>query len=155
MALFGSDAPTSLEEILGQRAETQGMNIEQQFAKKRRQSVSQQAHSGRLGSGVANYQAADLGAEELGAYSDLESGLAAELGAIPADDYLSTQEFERQRALAKLIGRLNKGKQSMLGGLLGGAGSGASAGGAIGGPWGAAIGGVGGGLLGAASAEDQ
>jgi hypothetical protein len=145
MALFGDNAPTSLEEILGQRAESEGMNIEQQFAKKRRQSVAQQAHQGRLGSGVANYQAADLGAEELGAYGDLESSLAETLGAIPADDYVASQEFERQRELAKLIGKLNN-RKSLLGGIIGGASSGAQAG-SVGGPWGA----LGGGITGAIS----
>lgn len=145
MALFDTDSPSTLEDVLGRQAETQGMALEQQFAKKRRQNAAQQAHAGRLGSGVSNYQAGDLAAEELGAFGDLESSLAESLGAIPTEDYESGQQDARMQELAKLIGSLNKkgGLQEILSGAgqLGGIGA------ALGGPWGAGIGAGLGGLM--------
>lgn len=146
MALFGEGAPSSLEDVLGRRAETDMMSLENQFAKKRRQSVAQQAHAGRLGSGVSNYQAADLDAAELSGVGDIESGLAESLGSIPAEDYSSGLENLRQEQLAALIGSLKRrgGLQSILGGAgaLGGIGA------QIGGPWGAVAGGGLGAILG-------
>lgn len=118
MALFDGN----LEQILGQKADTQAMGVEQGYAKKRRQLVGQQAAGGRLGSGVANYPLADLDAGEVGDLGSVYSGLAQSLGQIPATDYVNDQEFGRNQQLAELIAKLNK--PSKLSQALGGLGAG-------------------------------
>lgn len=153
MALFDSGAPTTLEDVLGRQAETQGMNLENQFAKQRRKAIGQQAAAGRLGSGVANYTMADVDAGEIAGLGDVEQSLAEALGQIPAEDYVRQREFERQEALAALIGKTKK--KNLLGGIIGGAGTGAATGASVGGPWGALIGGVGGGILGGVGANQE
>lgn len=146
MALF-DEGPQTLEDILGKRAESQTMDITNQFAKKRKASVAQQAHAGRLGSGVSNYQAGDLASEEIGALGDVESGLAETLGGIPTEDYLSSQENERNLSLAHLIGSLKK--KSSLMNALGGAGSLGGLAATLGaGPVGVGLAAAGGGILG-------
>jgi hypothetical protein len=106
MALF--DGVSSLEDVLGQQADTAGMDISNQFAKKRRQTIAQQAAGGRLGSGVANYSLADVDSGEIGALGDVYGGLAEALGQVPAEDYFSMQDFERKRQLARRIAELQK-----------------------------------------------
>lgn len=98
----------TLEDILGRQAETAGMDIQNQFAKKRRQTVSQQAKLGRLGSGVSNYQFGDLAADEAGALGDVESALGSALGQIPITDYATQQDAGRKRQLAELLARLSE-----------------------------------------------
>jgi len=147
MALFDAGSPSNLEDVLGRQAETASMGVEQDAAKKRRQAIAQQAASGRLRSGVANYTLADLDSAELSGLGGVESSLAESLGQIPTNDYVTQREFQRQEELANLIAKMNK--RSKLGSIMGGVGSGAAAGGAVGGPWGAVAGGVAGGVLGA------
>lgn len=107
MALFDGGM-NSLEDVLGQQADTQRMDVQNQFAKKRRQTISQQAKAGRLGSGVANYSLADVDAEELGAMGDVESGLAQALGQVPLNDFRTQQEANRKLELSRLLGKMNK-----------------------------------------------
>jgi len=106
MALF--DDATSLEDVLGRQAEAQTGSIQDQFAKRRRQAVSQQARAGRLGSGVANYTFGDIGAQELGALGNVQAQLAQSLGQIPVQDYLREQDFRRNYELSKLIASLSE-----------------------------------------------
>ena len=145
MALFDSGAPTTLEDVLGRQAETQGMNIENQYAKQRQKVIGQQAKAGRLQSGVANYSLADVDANEIGALGGVESDLSTALGQIPTTDYVKQNEYQRQLQLAELIGSMNK--KNGLSNILGGIGTGAAAGSAAG-PYGALAGGVAGGILG-------
>ena len=150
MALF--DDVSSLEDALGRQADTQANTLQNVYAKKRRQSVAQQAKLGRLGSGVSNYQFGDLAAEELGDLGEVQSGLAEALSSIPADDYATEQDNRRKFELAKLIGELSQSGGGALGGALGGlsgALGGAAQGFSVGGPWGAVAGGALGGSLGA------
>ena len=146
MALFDSQMGT-LEDVLGRTATNKANTIQDMYAKKRRQSVAEQAKLGRLGSGVSNYQAGDLGAEEIGAVGGVYDDLAASLGQIPLQDFSSTRDDARKRQLAELIGKLNQREKNPLLGGLSGASSGAAAG-SVGGPWGALAGGVIGGGLG-------
>ncbi|MCI0562722.1 MAG: hypothetical protein MN733_29935 [Nitrososphaera sp.] len=106
MPLFNED--DTLESVLGRQAETQRMDIRNQFAKKRRQAVSEQARAGRLGSGVANFPLGDIDASEAGALADVEGGLAGALGSIPTEDVLGERDFQRNLSLAKLIASLNE-----------------------------------------------
>lgn len=147
MALFDSEMGT-LEDALGQRADNQVNSIQNQFAKKRRQSVAEQAKLGRLGSGVSNYQAGDLDAAQVGEMGDVYDELASALGEVPMADYASTMDNQRKRQLAELIGKLSQREKNPLLGALSGGAQGASTGSAFG-PYGAVIGGVAGAGLGA------
>ena len=101
--------------------------------------MAKEAQSGRLGSGVSNYTMGDIDAQEIEGLGDIESGLAESLGGIPAENYLSEQNFERQRSLAALIGSLNK--KSGLMNILSGGGVGGGLAATLGaGPWGIAAG---------------
>ena len=115
MALFSGN----LEDVLGQQADTQAMGIQQGYVKKRRQLAGQQAASGRLGSGVADYPLGDIDAAEIGDLSGVYGGLAESLGQIPAQGYLDDQEFSRNQQLAELIAKMNKPSKlsQALGGL--------------------------------------
>ena len=98
----------SLEDALSHKAESQGMDIQSQFAKKRRQAVAQQAHSGRLGSGVANYTLGDIDAGEAEALGGVEGSLAEALGGIPTQDILGERDFRRNIELARKIAAMNE-----------------------------------------------
>lgn len=128
MAFLDDGSISSLEDVLGRQADTASMNISNQFAKKRKKLVAQQAHSGRLGSGVANYSLGDLDAQEVGALGDVQGGLADSLAQVPIDDYALDQEYQRKRQLAEKIASLNR--PSTLEQVLGGIGTAASVAGA-------------------------
>jgi hypothetical protein len=148
MGLFDSGAPQTLQDVLSRQADTATMGIDQNYANKRRKLISSQAAGGRLGSGVANYSLTGLDTQQLGDIAGVDQSLSEALGGVPAEDFGSSQDYQRQVDLAKLIGAKNK--PSKLSGVLGGAGSLGGAGAAFG-PWGAGIGAVGGGLLGGLS----
>lgn len=133
MALFDAGTQTSLEDILRQKASNTSNDITNQFAKQRRQLVGQQAHSGRLTSGVSNYNFGDLASQELGAQGDVQSGLAEALGQVPADDLINMRESDRSRSLAELIASLSKPSalEQTLGLMTGGAKAFTSAAGAF------------------------
>lgn len=107
MALFDSEMGT-LEDVLGRQAQNKSNTIQDIFAKKRRQSVAEQAKLGRLGSGVSNYQAGDLDAAEAMAEGDVYGDLASALGQVPMQDYGSTRDSARKRQLAELLASLNE-----------------------------------------------
>lgn len=117
------DDTGTLEDALGKTADDQANTIDQQYAKKRRQSIAQNAHSGRLMSGVANYDAGDLNAAEAGDIGDVYGNLTNALGAVPLTDYTNAQDDARKRKLAELLGSLNSpsGLEEALGGLATGA----------------------------------
>jgi len=102
------DQGVTLEDILGQQAQSNINDIQTQYAKRRRQSVAQQAHLGRLRSGVSNYQAGDLAASEASDIGGVESALGSALGSVPLGDYSTQQEDARRLQLAELLGSLNK-----------------------------------------------
>lgn len=129
MGLFDSGNGNTLEDVLGQRADTQRMTIQDQFAKKRRQTVAQQAHAGRLGSGSSNYNIGDVNAGEADALAGVDSDLAGTLGQIPTDSYLGDQQFNRDLELSKMIAKMNK--PSTLQEVLGGIGTAAQVGGTV------------------------
>lgn len=108
MGLFDPGNATTLADVLNQQAQTASTGIVQDYAKKRRKAVSQQAAGGRLGSGVANYTLGDINAGELSDLGGIQSNLANALAGIPAEDYLGQQQDARNRQLAELIARLSK-----------------------------------------------
>jgi len=109
----------TLEDALRGQAETANLNIENLYARKRRQSVAQAAHGGRLGSGVYNYEAGDINTGETGALGQVQNALAYELGQVPLQDYASQQDAQRQAELARLLAEIQKASplQEALGAL--------------------------------------
>lgn len=107
MAFLDSGSSSTLEDVLSQTASNQANTIGDIYAKKRRQSISQQAHLGRLGSGVSNYQAGDINAAEAGDLGDVYGGLASALGQVPLADYSTQQDAARKRQLAELLAKLS------------------------------------------------
>lgn len=118
MALFNYGVG-SLEDVLRQGASTGQQAITQDFAKKRRRLTAQQAASGRLGSNVAEYSFGDLDNQEASALAGNQAGLESALAGVPAEDFLSSQEYDRKLRLAKLIGSQNKPStlEEVLGGV--------------------------------------
>lgn len=104
MALF----PQTLEESLGQSAKQATAQTQDQYAQARKKLVSQQAHSGRLMSGVADYPLTDLDTEEAGAESGIQNNLANALAGIPEEDWLNQQGYRRNIGLINQIAGLNK-----------------------------------------------
>lgn len=120
MAYNFDESGGTLEDILSRQADSSAMTIGNQFARKRRQAIGQQAAQGRIRSGVSNYQFGDIASDEIGALGDVESGLAGALGQIPINDYATNQDNLRRRQLAELLAELNR--QSPLEEALGGLG---------------------------------
>lgn len=150
MGLFNPGSSTSLADVLGGQAQTATNTINEGYAKKKRQAISQRAATGGLESGNFNYTLGDINASQLGEVGAVQSNLADALSSIPTNDYASSNEYARNLQLAELIGKLNKPNQ--LQNIIGGATTGASAGSALG-PYGALAGGFGGGLAGFASGD--
>lgn len=146
MALFDDGSGSSLQDVLGQQADTLKMGINQNYARQKKRAVDMAASSGRLRSGVSNYTFGDINANQASDLAGVDSNLASALSAIPTNDYMGQQDYQRNLQLAELIGRLNRpnGLQAALGGAM----SGGMAGAMTGNPWlalgGAAAGGVGG-----------
>lgn len=121
MALFSDYNPKTLEDVLGQQAQAQTAQVNDQAAKTRKKAVAQEAHSGRLMSGVSDYPLADIDTAQGQALSGVQGDLASKLGGISAEDWLNQTQFGRSYGLADLIGKLNK--PSTLEEVLGGIGS--------------------------------
>jgi hypothetical protein len=121
--LFDTGAPTSLQQALGDQANQAVAQTTDAYTQARKRLVGQQAHSGRLMSGVADYPLTDLAKEGAGAESDIYSQLASSLGAIPAEDTLNQNDYNRNLQLAQLIAQLQKPSalQETLGFISGGA----------------------------------
>jgi hypothetical protein len=106
--LFDTGAPTSLQQALGDQADNAVAQTQDKYTQARKRLVGQQAASGRLMSGVADYPLADLAKEGAGAESDIYSSLASQLGSIPAEDTLNMNDYNRNLQLAQLIGSLQR-----------------------------------------------
>lgn len=119
MGLFGLDEKSTLEDVLGKQADTAVAGIKDDYAQKRRRLAAQQAHSGRLLSGVSDYNFGDLGAGEAGDIGNVYSNLSGALAGIPAEDMLNQNAYQQNLKLAKLIGEMNKPSalEEALGGL--------------------------------------
>lgn len=119
MALIGDGAPKTLADVLGSQAPGAEADINNQYARQRKQTIAQQAHLGRGGSAVSNYQMGDLASAQAGDIAGVESGLASALGQVPAEDYYNNLDFQRKQQLAQLLGGMNKPSslQEALGGL--------------------------------------
>ena len=101
-------APTNLEQVLGNQAETQVNRLRDSQVQKRKRLVSQQAASGRLNSGVSNYPLADFDTAGANAESEIYSTLAAQLGGISSEDLLNQNDYNRNLQLSELIGTQNR-----------------------------------------------
>lgn len=119
MALFDDGTSGTLEDVLNQQATNASNTISNQYAKKRRQSVAEAASKGRLRSGVYNYTAGDINAQEASDLGGVQAALAQTLGNIPIGDYAQQQDNARKRELAKLLASLNEPSalEEALGGL--------------------------------------
>lgn len=113
------DSGMTLEDALTGQANEAANSIQNQYARKRRQSVSQAAHSGRLGSGVYNYEAGDINASEIGDLGGVQSALSTALADVPIGDYATQQDNARKRQLAELLASLQKPSalEEALGGI--------------------------------------
>jgi hypothetical protein len=100
--------PQNLSDVLGQQAQSASANQNQAYIQQKKQLVADQAAGGRLTSGVSNYPLADLSTQNQQAQSGIQDQLANSLAGIPEEDWLNTQNFQRQTQLADLIGSLNK-----------------------------------------------
>lgn len=111
--------PQNLNDVLTQQAGAASANANQNYIQQRKQLVSDQASGGRLTSGVSNYPLTDLDTGEQQTQSGIQDNLASSLASIPEEDWLNTQNFQRQQQLANLIGSLNKPStlQEALGGI--------------------------------------
>lgn len=105
---FLDSGQNTLEDALRGIATDKSNSISDIYAKKRRQAVSQQAASGRLGSGVSNYQFGDLASQEAADQGNVYGDLASTLAQVPIQDYGVTQDNLRKRQLAELLASLNK-----------------------------------------------
>lgn len=126
MSLFDSNAPKTLQDVLGAQASGAESDINQGYAQKRKQLIAQQAHAGRLESGVSAYPLADLDTAQANDVAGVESGLSSSLGQIPTEDYYNNLDFQRKKQLADYLGGLNK--PSSLQQALGAAGTAAQLG---------------------------
>lgn len=106
MALF--DSNTTLEDVLGQKATDASTAINDSYTNQRKRLVAQQAASGRLGSGVSNYNFGDLASSEASDLGGVQSSLADALGQIPSGDIIDQKEEERNRILSEYVASLNK-----------------------------------------------
>jgi len=100
--------PNNLADVLGQQAQAASANQNQNYIQQKKQLVADQAAGGRLMSGVSNYPLTDLSTQNQQVQSGIQDQLASSLAGIPEEDWLNTQNFQRQTQLADLIGSLNK-----------------------------------------------
>jgi hypothetical protein len=100
--------PQNLNDVLQQQAQSATANQNQDYIRQKRQTIADQGAGGRLESGVSNYPLADLSTQNQQAQSGIQDQLASSLAGIPEEDWLNTQNFQRQTQLAQLIGSLNK-----------------------------------------------
>lgn len=100
--------PQTLADTLGQQATAASANANQNYIQQRKQLISDQAAGGRLTSGVKNYPLTDLDTGEAQTQSGIQDQLTSTLAGIPEEDWLNTQNYNRQIQLAQLVGSLNK-----------------------------------------------
>ena len=96
-------APNTLEDVLSQSAGAQTANLTDQYNQARRRMVAEQGASGRLMSGVASYPLTDLDTNYQQGLSGIQTNLAEQEAGIPAEDWLNTNQFNRQRQLMEQI----------------------------------------------------
>lgn len=100
--------PQNLNDVLSQQANAASADQNQQYIQQKKQLVSDQASSGRLMSGVSNYNLTDLSNQNQQAQSGIQDSLASSLAGIPEEDWLNSQQFGQSQQLASLIGGLNQ-----------------------------------------------
>lgn len=98
----------TLEDALTQQAGDTANTITNQYAKRKKQAIAQEAASGRLTSGVANYPLGDINASEAGDLGQVQSALSQSLAEVPITDYTTQQDDARKRQLAELLGSIGK-----------------------------------------------
>jgi hypothetical protein len=100
--------PSNLSDVLNQQAQSASANQQNDYVQQKRRTIADQGAMGRLESGVSNYPLTDLSTQNQKAQSGIQDQLASSLAGIPEEDWLNTQNFQRQTQLAQLIGSLNK-----------------------------------------------
>lgn len=100
--------PKNLSDVLGQQASSAAANQNQSYIRQKKQLTADSAASGRLNSGVSNYDFSDLSNQNDQALSGIQDNLATSLAAVPEEDWLNNQEFQRNLQLANYVGSQNK-----------------------------------------------
>jgi hypothetical protein len=125
----GGYNPQNLQDVLSQSAGSQAANLGQNYIQQRRQAIADQASSGRLMSGVADYPLTDLQTQYQQGLSGIQNNLAQEEAGIPEEDWLNSQGFGRQQQVAGQVA--NNLAPSTLDEVFQGIGLGAKVGGTI------------------------
>lgn len=107
MALVGSItpgySPQTLQDVINQSTGAQTANLTDQYQQQRKQTIADQASSGRLMSGVSDYPLTDLQTQYQQGLSGIQSNAAQEEAGIPEEDWLNSQAFGRQQQVAGQI----------------------------------------------------
>jgi hypothetical protein len=103
MAIIPGYNPQNLQDVLNQSAGAQSANLTDQYNQARKQTISDQASSGRLMSGVSNYPLTDLQTQYQSGLSGIQGNLASEEASVPEEDWLNSQNFGRSQTLASQI----------------------------------------------------
>jgi len=106
MPLFPTYDPQNLSDILGKQAQQATAQTQDTGNQARKRLVSQQAASGRLLSGVSDYNLGDFDTQQAQSLSGIQSGLASSLAGVPQEDWLNQQNFQRNLDLTNYIGQL-------------------------------------------------
>lgn len=120
MALLPSGYnPKNLEDVIKQAGTQQQAGLTDQYTQARKKAINSSAASGRLNSGVANYPLTDLDTSYQSGLSGIQNNTASQLAAVPEEDWMNQQGFNRSYNLSKLIGSLNKPStlEEILGGI--------------------------------------
>lgn len=97
--------PKTLEDAINQSGTAQTANLTDQYQQQRKRDVAGQAAGGRLMSGVSSYPLTDLDTRYQQGLSGIQTNQANELSGIPSEDWLNSQQFERQKSLAQDIAK--------------------------------------------------
>lgn len=100
--------PQNLSDVLSQQAQSASANQQDSYVQQKKKLVADQAANGQLMGGTSNYAQTDLSTANQQAQSGIQDQLASSLAAVPQEDWLNNQDFNRSYQLAQLIGSLNK-----------------------------------------------
>lgn len=100
--------PQNLNDVFTQQATSASNNAADAYTQNKKRLVASEAAGGRLMSGVSNYPLTDLATNEQQTQSGIQDSLANSLAAVPEEDWLNSQNFNRNSQLANLIGSMNK-----------------------------------------------
>lgn len=100
--------PQTLQDTINQSMGSATANLTDQYTQAKRQTVADQASSGRLMSGVSDYPLTDLQTNYEQGLSGIQNQGAQEEAGIPAEDWLNQNQFQNSLGLANQIGNANQ-----------------------------------------------